>query len=60
MVAVRQFGFCAISLLLFFTAGCASQESSDTSTTQTAVPGEKVPDEGRVAPGTGPNASVRW
>jgi len=47
-------------LLLFFTAGCASQESSDTSTTQTAVPGEKVPDEGRVAPGTGPNASVRW
>ncbi|HAF04033.1 MAG TPA: hypothetical protein DCG89_09570 [Spartobacteria bacterium] len=61
---MRQFGFCAISLLLFFTAGCASQQGTltDTSTTETAVPGEKVSDEGRVVPGAGPgsNASVHW
>jgi hypothetical protein len=57
---VKQFGFCAISLLLFFIGGCTSLESSDTSATQTAVPGEKISDEGRVGPGTGPNASVRW
>jgi len=51
-------------LLLFFTVGCASQQGTltDTSTTETAVPGEKVSDEDRVVPGAGPgsNASVHW
>jgi len=59
---VRQFGLCAILLFLFFTAGCASGPDAfnDTSSTATPVPGEKVSDEGRVAPGAGPNAGVRW
>jgi len=61
---VKQFGFCAISLLLFFTAGCASEPGAltGTSTTETAVPGERVSDEGRVVPGSAPGSSagVRW
>jgi hypothetical protein len=61
---VKQFGFCAILLLLFFTAGCASGPGAfnDTSTTETPVPGEKVSDQGQVVPGSAPgsSASVRW
>jgi hypothetical protein len=51
---------------LFLMNACASHddvvtESSSAQTTAT-VPGEKIPDDGRVVPGTGtnPNASVRW
>ena len=51
---------------LFLMNACASRddvvtESSSAQTTAT-VPGEKIPDDGRVVPGTGtnPNASVRW
>jgi hypothetical protein len=63
--------FPAIRVLLFAVIfclmnGCASRddvvtEPSSAQTTGT-VPGEKIPDDGRVVPGTGtnPNASVRW
>lgn len=54
--------YSAIALsTLFFLNGCAS--SLGTTAGGDAVPGEKVSDEGRVAPGVGtagPNASVRW
>jgi hypothetical protein len=50
--------------LTFLFNACAShpeeivteKPTGDTNT----VPGEKVSDEGRIAPGAGPNAGVRW
>jgi hypothetical protein len=56
-------------LFIFFFTGCASTPRQEIMTEQPdpnaqgagAVPGEKVSDDGGVAPGaTGPNASVRW
>jgi hypothetical protein len=56
-------------LFIFFFTGCASTPRQEIMTEQPdanaqgagAVPGEKVSDDGGLAPGaTGPNASVRW
>jgi hypothetical protein len=52
--------------ILFLMNACASRDDvvTESSTAQSTgtVPGEKIPDDGRVVPGTGtnPNASVRW
>lgn len=56
-------------LFIFFFMGCASTPRQEIMTEQSdpnaqgaaAVPGEKVSDDGGLAPGaTGPNPSVRW
>jgi hypothetical protein len=56
-------------LFISFFTGCASTPRQEIMTEQpdpnaqgpAAVPGEKVSDDGGLAPGaTGPNASVRW
>jgi hypothetical protein len=61
---MKQIGILAILLcsITVFLTGCASQDTSADQTTKSAVPGEKVEGEDRLAPGAGttPNASVRW
>jgi PBP1b-binding outer membrane lipoprotein LpoB len=62
---MKQFGIIAIllSMITFFVAGCASQDSTADQTPRSAVPGEKVDGDDRLAPGmgpSGPNASVKW
>ena len=63
---------CLVTRVLLFTAmlflinACASRDDvvTESSSAETAatVPGEKIPDDGRVVPGTAtnPNPSVRW
>jgi len=59
---IKRFAIQVIFLLAvsFFISACASQQT--TAASGDSVPGEKVSDEGRLAPGTGtgPNASVKW
>jgi uncharacterized lipoprotein YajG len=60
---MKQLGLAAIflSTITFLVAGCASQDSVTDQTPKSAVPGEKVEGEDRLAPGAGgTNASVRW
>jgi PBP1b-binding outer membrane lipoprotein LpoB len=63
---MKQLGIIAIllSMITFLVAGCASSSDSNADQTpKSAVPGEKVEGEDRLAPGAGPNgpnASVRW
>ena len=60
---MRHFATFAILLVAgtLFLSGCATT-SVDTTSASDPVPGEKVSEEGRVAPGAGtaPNASVKW
>jgi len=57
-----------LALFMFFSTGCASprqevmvERPDATSEGATPVPGENVPDDGRVTPGArGSNASVHW
>jgi hypothetical protein len=52
-----------LSAITFFLSACSGMLSStNTAGDQSAVPGEKVSDEGRLGAGngTGPNASVKW
>ena len=62
---MKQFWVVAIllSIITFLVVGCASSQSTADQTPKSAVPGEKVDGDERVAPGmgaSGPNASVRW
>src|SRR2546428_13971511 len=61
---IKRFAICPLVLLgiIFFMSGCSSLFQS-TASNQDTVPGERVSDEGRLAPGsvgTTPNASVKW
>jgi hypothetical protein len=59
-LAIRVIFFAATA---FFINACASErQEALTESSAGPVPGEKLPDEGRVVPGAAPgaNANVRW
>jgi hypothetical protein len=62
---IKRFAIYTVLLLAvaFCLSACSGMlPSTNTASDQSAVPGEKVSDEGRLGAGTGagPNASVKW